>query len=400
MTIACADCGAEQRIPDLPERTAAECLRCGKLLDLSERLDLTIGLAWTWAIFLLLFPANLLPLMQATLGEDTRVNYLSSGVTALWGDHWPFLALMFAAFAIVIPFIRAGLVLLVLTAIAIHRRPPWLGRAFRYAEALRLWAMPEVVILAGLVIFMRTSFQLQGQVEWGGWCLMAAAFLSMLTPWALSPHRVWRAISPDREEPNGAPTISCDACNLVLPLSAERTPCPRCRRRLHLRKPNAMQRTAALVVAGYVLYFPAYYYSMSYTMQPGGVQQHTIIDGVKELAGAGYWELAVIIFTASILIPMFKLIGLSWLLMSVHFPSKRTLVLRTRLYRVIHKIGRWSNTDPFIVALMTPLLSFGGIVEVHAGKAALPFALVVTVTMLASRSFDSRLMWDAAEGHI
>lgn len=400
MAIACADCGAEQRIPPLPERTAAECLRCGRLLDLSERLDLTIGLAWTWAIFLLLFPANLLPLMQASIGNNSRENTLFSGVTAIWGDHWPFLALIFGAFAIILPFVRSGLLLIVLSTIAGKRRPPWLGRIYRYAEAVRLWAMPDVVILAGLVLYMRTSLQMSGHVMWGGWCLIAAAFLSVLTPWALSPHRVWREIMPDQEEPGDGPTISCDVCNLVLPLSAENTPCPRCHRRLHLRKPNAMQRTTALVVTGYVLYFPAYYYPMSYTMQPGGVQQHTIIDGVEELAHAGFWELAVIIFIASIVIPMFKLVGLTWLLVSVHFPSSRYLVLRTRLHRIIHKIGRWSNTDPFIVALMTPLLSFSGFVEVHAGKGALPFALVVIVTMLASRSFDSRLMWDAAEGHL
>lgn len=400
MATACADCGIEQRIPSLLPSTVAECRRCGRLLDQADDTGLNLGLAWMLSIFLLLFPANLLPLMQASLQSSTRQVTISSGVGALWNEHWPFLSLMYAAFTIVFPFTRAIIMLIVLLTLRTHYRPRWLGRIYRYAQALRLWAMPDVLVLAGFVIYMRTAVELSAELDWGGYCLIAVAVLLIFSPWCLPSHKIWRSIMPDREESVDEPDISCDACNLIMPLSAERKRCPRCRRRLHLRKPNSLNRTAALVVASYILYFPAYYYPMSYTMQPDGIKEHTIIGGVSELMQAGYWELAAIIFTASILIPFMKLIGLSWLVMRVYHPSRRGLVLRTRVHRVIHRIGRWSNTDPFIVGLMAPLLSFPGIAEVHVGKAALPFALVVTLTMLASRSFDARLMWDAAEEHL
>jgi len=397
MAIICEHCGTEQHIGSLSERTAAFCIRCGSLLDSVEPMDLTLGLAWTLAIFLLLFPANLLPLMQASIGTQSRVNYISSGVSALWSEHWPALAIMFAAYAIAFPFLRAVLMLVVLTAIRIRRRPAWIGCVFRYAQAIELWAMPDVLVLAGLVVYMRTSVELQGEIMWGGWCLIAAAGLHMLSPWCLTPHRIWHAIMPDRSDPGGAPVISCEKCNLTLPRSFLGRRCPRCWKRLFYRKPDALHRTAALVVASYILYFPAYYFAMSYTLQPGGMKWHSIIEGVRELFDAGYWELGIIIIITSILIPLLKLIGLSWMLMSVRNASKRHLVFRTRLYHVIHRIGRWSNVDPFIVALMAPLLSFPGVVAVHVGRAALPFALVVTLTMLAARSFDSRLMWDAVQ---
>ena len=387
-------------IPSLALSTVAECRRCGYLLEQETGSGITVALAWSWAILLLLFPANLLPLMQVLIGHDKREGYIISGVKALLFEHWPLLSLMFAAFVLVLPFLYITLITGVLTTLQAGYKPRLLGRLFRYAQAIRLWAMPDVLVLAGLVVFMRTQVQMQSQVEWGGWCLIAASLLLILLPQAYTEHNVWRRIMPDRAEPTDEAAISCDACNLILPLSREGGNCPRCQHRLHLRRPNSLNRTAALVVASYVLYFPSYYYPMSITVQPNGVQHYTIMEGVHELLQAGYWELAAIIFTASVLIPMLKLIGLSWMLMSVRYPSTRLLVTRTRLARVIHRIGRWSNTDPFTAALMVPLISFSGLANVQLGKAALPFALVVTLTMLASRSFDTRLMWDAAEAHL
>ena len=396
MALTCEHCGARQRVGKLAPRTAALCVRCGILVDSVEPMDLTLGLAWTLAIFALLFPANLLPLMQATLGSETRVNYISSGVRALWSTDWPFLAIMFAAYTIAFPFIRASLMLVVLGAIRVRRRPAWIGCLYRFAQAFELWAMSDVLVVACFVAYMRIKVQLQGQVCWGGWCLIMVAILQLLGPWCLSPHRIWREIMPDRPDPGGD-SISCVTCNMILPASFLERRCPRCWKRLHRRKPDALVRTAALVAAGYILYFPAYYYPMSYTLQPGGVQYVTIIDGVRDLINAGFWYLAIIIIIASILIPLLKLTGLSWMLIRVRFPSKRRLVLRTRVFHIIHRIGRWSNVDPFIVALMAPLFSFPGVADVYVGKAALPFALVVACTMLAARSFDSRLMWDAAQ---
>ncbi|NNC24130.1 paraquat-inducible protein A [Salinisphaera sp. USBA-960] len=399
MAIACADCGTEQNIPEIRARTVAECIRCGRVLDRADS-GVRTALAWVLALFFLLLAANAVPIGQVMLGGEIRVGYISSGVVALGDENWPILALMYALFVIVFPIVRTGSLALVLTMLLTRRRPRWLGRMYRYSQNLRLWAMPDVLVLAGLVIFMRTQVQLGSQVLAGGWCLVAAACLNMLLPWLLSPHHVWRKIMPNREPPTDEAAISCDSCDLVLPLSTEDTRCPRCRHRLHLRKPDALSRTTALVLAGYILYFPAYYYPMSYSIQPSGLQAHTIISSVERLFSANFYIVGVIIFVASIMIPLVKLIGLSWLLISVKFPSTRALALRTRLHRYIHYIGRWSNTDPFIVALMAPMISFSGLADVHVGRAALPFALVVIITMLASRCFDARLMWDAAYAHL
>ena len=112
------------------------------------------------------------------------------------------------------------------------------------------------------------------------------------------------------------------------------------------------------------------------------------------MSSAGLWPLALVIFTASIAIPLLKLIGLTWLIWSARHGSARRLVLKTRLYRVIKEIGRWSNIDVFTIAIFLPLMQFSGLVSVRAATGAPAFLAVIVLTMLAVRVFDPRLIWD------
>jgi len=398
MTVACPDCGAIQTVPPLQGRRVAVCHRCDHVLDRAAEPTLTVSLAWSVAVLLLLIPANTLPVMSAAVRGRVHEAHLVSGIAAVWGEGRPVLAMLLGAFILAFPFVWSGARTLVLAVLETEWRPSWLGRLFRYEQAIHLWAIPEVLIVAGFVIYMRTTEQVGGQVELGGWCVMAAGLITVLGRQMFTPHTVWRKIQPDRDPPAGEESMGCSTCDLVLPISMEGRPCPRCGRRLRVRKENSLSRTGALVLAGYLLFFPAYYFPMSYTVQPNGLRQRTIVEGVRELFQTGFWYLGVIVIVASILIPLGKLVGMTWLLVSAHRGDRTRLSLKTHVYRRIHSIGRWSYTDPLIVALTIPLLSFAGIVQVHADLAALPFVLVVAATMLAARSFDPRLLWDAAEG--
>jgi paraquat-inducible protein A len=156
-----------------------------------------------------------------------------------------------------------------------------------------------------------------------------------------------------------------------------------------------MHRTAALLIAGLALYLPANLYPMSIDVEAGREQPHRIIDGVRELFQAGFWPLGVIIFCTSIAIPLVKLLGLGWLLVSVQRGSSRRLVFKTSFYRFIDEIGRWSSVDVFTIAVFAPLMRFDGLASARADWGATAFMLVVVLTMIASRSFDPRLLWDA-----
>jgi paraquat-inducible protein A len=168
----------------------------------------------------------------------------------------------------------------------------------------------------------------------------------------------------------------------------------RCRERLHARKPDVLARTTALLIAGFALYLPANTYPMSVDLQLGETMRHRIVDGIAELYRAGLWPLGVIIFCASIAIPLLKLVGLGWLTLSIRLKSRRHLLFKTKLYRFIDEIGRWSNIDVFTIAVFLPVLQFGTLAHAHAGIGATAFILVVVLTMLASQVFDPRMLWD------
>ena len=130
----------------------------------------------------------------------------------------------------------------------------------------------------------------------------------------------------------------------------------------------------------------------------GRPKPDTIITGIGELARRGYWPLALIVLFASVLVPVLKLISLTWFVVSVRRRSAWALRFRTRLYRWVDAVGRWSNIDVFVISLLVALVQFGVLATVEVKAGALAFAAVVVITMFAAQAFDPRLMWDAVEG--
>lgn len=195
--------------------------------------------------------------------------------------------------------------------------------------------------------------------------------------------------------------IGCQACHLVAALWTDapggRAYCPRCGEALHARKPNSLSRTWALLIAAAVLYLPANLLPVMTVISFGASQPATILEGVQDLAKAGMWPIAAIVFVASITIPMLKLVSLSFLLISVHLRSQWRPRDRTRLYRMIQGIGRWSMIDVFMISILVALIQLARIATIEPGFGAVCFAAVVILTMLATESFDPRLIWDRLE---
>lgn len=393
--IACPDCGVLETIPPLPPRSKAVCETCQGALERTAGRSLDASLACALATLVLLVPVNLAPLMKVQMIGLEKESRLASGVAQMWREGWVFPAVLIGAFAIVLPFARFALLSLSLLTVRLGRRPPWLGRCFRWAMHLDLWAMPDVFLIGAAVGYSRVAAKMHVTLGVGGLCVIGAAFLCMISRASLDARSVWRAIAPEREAPQG-PAISCTTCDLLAPADEEGRPCPRCGLTLHARKPDALIRATALTLAGFVLYFPANIYPMSEVLQLGKRVPHRIIDGIIELAQANLWPLAALIFCTSIAIPMVKLVGIAWFVISTRRRSRRRLVAKTRLYRFIDEIGRWSNVDVFTIAVFGPLIRFPPLAIAQPGAGATAFILVVVLTMAATRFFDPRLMWDAA----
>ncbi len=298
--------------------------------------------------------------------------------------------------AIALPFARFGLLAAVLVALKLRQRGKWIGPTFRYAEILDDWAMADVLLIGAAVGWGRVEALTPVGIDPGGYSLIAAAFLTMLTRATLDRRAVWRRIEAPTTHAGPNP-VACVSCDLVLPDALVGSHCPRCRARLHRRMPRSLIRSHALVFAGWVLFPVSNYFPMSALYEVGIPHPHTIFGGVLQLFQNGFAPLGILIFCTSIGIPIFKLSGLTWFFVSIHTRSSRWLRTKTRVYRAVDAFGRWSNLDPFTILIFTPMVRFGPLahIDVHGGSPA--FLAVVVISMLASRGFDPRLMWDAGE---
>lgn len=186
----------------------------------------------------------------------------------------------------------------------------------------------------------------------------------------------------------------CHHCGAVWQDAHDGARCERCDTRLRARKPQSIQRTWALLIAAVVMYLPANVLPVMITKSLFGTQQDTILSGIIFFWVSGSYGLAAIVFVASFLVPLFKLAALALLLVTSQRRSAWRQQERAGLYRLLELIGRWSMLDVFVVSLLAGLVHIQGFAEVTAGVGIAAFGSVVVLTMLASLSFDPRLIWD------
>ena len=401
--IACRDCGLVQGVPRIPARHVVECGRCGRVLVTRAvgRVDLPLLLAL--CALLLLLGSALAPLLSvSTLGAE-RESGLLTGIRVFAAQGFPELGALVLICAVVLPFMFLFALVWVLTSIHFGlTNSRYLGNLYRWIGTIRPWMMLEVFLVGGFVAYTRIQQVATVEVDAGGWCMIAATFATLLTLTQLDDRTVWDALPVFNDAAGvadaapGRPTIACMACDLLVPASSVHGSCPRCQGSLHARKPDAFRRTGALLIAGYLLYIPANLLPVTTLDGVGGAERHTIMSGVFELIDNNLWPLALIVFVASIVLPLLKLLSLTWMLLAIRLRTSYLIRTRTRLYRTIDAIGRWSNIDVFMGSVLVALLQFGALTTVRAQPGLVAFAAVVVITMIATETFDSRLMWDAA----
>lgn len=186
----------------------------------------------------------------------------------------------------------------------------------------------------------------------------------------------------------------CHSCGLACDMTNEPEACPRCDAALHRRKPDTLTRTWAYMLAALVFYIPANLLPVMNTQMLGDGADSTIISGVLEFWHSGAWDIALIIFIASIAVPGIKFVVLTLLLVTVQRRSNWAQVQRAKLYRLVEIIGYWSMLDVLVVALVAALVKFQALSDIEPRPGILFFGLVVLFTMLSAMSFDPRLIWD------
>jgi paraquat-inducible protein A len=404
-------CGLFQVVPELGPDMRSSCLRCGTLLRRTRRDPLDRGLALNVAalvLYIMVWTAMLMKVSTAGIVHETTL--VSGPLELVRQGLWP-LALAVAFTTGLAPLGKFAGAIYVLVGLKLHTPPPNLRGVFLFARKIAIWSMLEVLLLGVFVAYTKLGDLVQMDI---GPAVYALGLLTVVVVWAdtvLEPDAVWEAI--ERTGQTHAPMaesrplvfrpgiVACEACGLVSIPAGHAGRCPRCGSALHARKPDSLNRTWAFVIAGAILYIPANYYPVLTVIQAGAGAPSTILGGVEELLASEMYPLALLVFFASILVPVFKLIGLAVMLMATMLVTTEAgasvlLPQRTRLYYVVAWIGRWSMVDIFMESLLGALVQFGAVATIEPGVGAVAFCAVVLVTIIAAEAFDPRLMWDAA----
>jgi paraquat-inducible protein A len=368
---------------------------------------MTLPLALNLAALILFLLGSIMTLMSvSTAGQQTVATLLSGPISLEQSGLWE-LSLVVILTTVAVPLARVLCTLTVLLGLRLPHPPRELRSIFAWAEFLRPWSMIEIYLLGAFVAYVKLSDMTQVDLGVALYALAGLMVVMVAADVAIDDQAVWETLEPRKRRPSrwerpagtfGTPLsrIGCHTCGLVSRASPG-AHCPRCGFALRYRKWNSIARAWALLIAAALLYVPANVYPVMTVIRLGAGGPSTIIGGVHELILAGMWPLAALVFTASIVVPLLKLFGLSLLLVSTQFRWRTRLRERTVLYRVVDLVGRWSMIDVFMVSILVALVQFGAIAMVRPGVGATAFAAVVILTMFAAASFDPRLMWDAAQ---
>lgn len=398
--IACPGCGTIHRTRGVPRGAVAICRVCRTKLFNDQRGNMQGVVALNIAAFILFAMAHLYPFLTLDIEGRAQTSTFLTGPWMLFElGYWPLALVVFLA-ASLMPALRMLTTFWLLAPMLAGDRPPYGAALMRFSQFLRPWSMLEIFFLGVLVAYVKLSDLAQIQLHMAVFSFVGALFLLTIADSIVEQRAIWERlgrqarVDPRRPLPEGL--AACHECGQLDVLPPEgHGRCPRCSAVMHRRKPDSLARSWALVAAAAVLYIPANVLPVMTVTYFGRGEPDTIMSGVRQLLAAGQVPIALLVFTASIAVPVLKLLGMSWLLIGVQRGSLRGRLHRTSAYFLIAWIGRWSMVDVFMISILVSLVSLGAIATIEPGVGAISFAAVVLLTMVAAECFDPRLIWDA-----
>lgn len=400
----CPECDLLQRAAPVAAGSAVHCARCGFRLHRARANSLDRTLALTLAGLVLFAIANTFPFLSFQMQGQTTETTLSTGISSLFDQGKWEVALVVLFTSILAPGLQLLLLATVLLPLKGGRFSPGLAEVFRWFRHLLPWGMMDVFMIGILVSVVKLTEMASIVPGVSLFAFVVLIFVLAAAQSSLDPDIVWSRVplkvSVRLRLYPGETALGCETCDLVVPAPALREAglapaCPRCATALHRRKPHSLQRTWALVIAALAFYIPANVFPIMTVTSLGNTQSDTILSGVLFLFHHGMWPLALVVFVASIFVPLLKLVILMFLLVSVRLRMRWRPVDRTRLYRMTEAIGRWSMVDVYVVTILVALVHLGNLASIQAEAGAVFFCAVVVITMLAAMAFDPRLIWDA-----
>ncbi len=397
----CHACGEFQTIVAISPDHALVCYNCDTVLHSGHGQWMNSASAIVAAALVLFFVSNYFPFLTLEVGNQVQTATILDGVVALMDrQQWALAALVFTTIFL-FPLFEITAYLYLLVPYSVNKKLPGQHHVLRWMTLAQNWSMLEIFMLSVVVTSVKLTDMAELRLEVGAYAFFVLVAMLMLAYNKLDRRKLWAWMNTNNyfHTIENEYAYDCRVCHALVGESIieQESQCPRCETELHKRIPQSMQKTFALLFAATILYIPANILPMMTYTSLGVTESDTIFSGVVELIAADLWWVATIVFIASIIVPITKLVIMYYLLWAVQAKITRGTRHRAALYRLTEIIGRWSMVDVFVVTLLVALVQFGFIYTVEPGGAILAFGAVVVLTMIAAETFDPRLLWDAKD---
>jgi len=399
--ISCQDCGHLYDLPHVGKNQQLDCKFCGHVM-LTHRPDWEHKVtAFTIAGIILFILANIFPFIGLETAGQVQNSNLIGGVQALIHRNEFLLASIVFITIFLFPLFELLSVLYILLSRFMNVRAPFIGLIVHMLHISKPWGMLEIFLVGIAVASLKLGNFAEIILGPGIYAFMGLVLTLIANNLYLSREDIWEWLNHDNfyTKEDDEAVVACHCCEAHIGVSQLKVnnECPRCGIHIHLHLPHSIQKTTALLIAALVLYIPSNLLPIMTTTHLGQESTDTLFSGVLHLIHSGDIPIAMVVFFASIVVPIAKLIVMTYLLWNVSIKFNGDPKQMARLYRITEFVGRWSMIDVFVVTTLVALVQFGLLANIEPGGALLCFAGVVVLTMLAAETFDPKLIWDAYE---
>lgn len=377
LEVQCHECALKVKLPELQENQKAQCPRCGYTLSTVHRnaVERIIAFAITALIFLLAsLPFNFLSFSSNGLENHFAV---ISSFFVLIDNNYHILALIELLTIFAIPSVVLLSVIYLLVPMKKGLYPKHGRRILDIVFKLLPWSMVEIFLIGTLVSLIKIIAMADIALGLSFYAFVLFTLSMTLVVLHIDKRQLYQLLTQVESAHNIEIQQSQHKIARIDPTS----------------QALSVQKTWALLITAIILYIPANAYPIMTTRLLGQDDPSTIIGGVILLWHLGSYPIAIIIFIASVLVPVAKILVLVWLNYSVQKQSDRLSLKRVKWYRMAEFVGRWSMIDVFVVIILASLIQLGPAMSITPGIATLAFSGVVVVTMLAAMSFEPQLIW-------
>jgi len=399
--ISCQDCGHLYDLPYVGHNQQLDCKFCHHVM-LTHRPNWEHKVtAFTMAGIILFIVANVFPFIGLETAGQFQHSNLIGGVQALIHRKEFLLASIVFITIFLFPLLELIGVFYILLCRYMNIRAPFIGIIVHLLHISKPWGMLEIFLVGLAVASLKLGNFADIILGPGIYAFIGLVLTLIASNLYLSREDIWDWLKHDNfySKEEGEAVMSCHCCeaHIGMSLLQDDNECPRCGTHIHLHHPHSIQKTTALLIAAFVLYIPSNLLPIMTTTQLGQESTDTLLSGVLHLIQSGDIPIAMVVFIASIVVPIAKLVVMAYLLWNVSINFSGNPKQMARLYRITEFVGRWSMIDVFVVTTLVALVQFGLLANIEPGGALLCFAGVVVLTMLAAETFDPKLIWKAYE---